>query len=126
MEEKLVNYAVKYNDLKEPIETMKVLTLTESRAKEIVSKVKKHESLVQDRKEQNEKEKQERDLVKAKKIEHQAYLISYLVFNEYVEKGVFETTQDFEKMVHDFLFAKCEFNRMLAPSPFLSILERVL
>lgn len=125
MEDKFVSYAVEYNDQKEPISAIKVATLKESVAKEIVAKVKNHKKAVANQKQRESENELVRNSNIDKKLKNQGIIVAYLMFNELVEKGVLETTDRFETMFMGFLYGG-EFNGNVAPSSFLKILERVI
>ena len=59
------------------------------------------------------------------KLKYKHIILAKSVFDNLVDKGKLETTDEFENMWFDYLFNDGKFDSMVAPNEFIKIIEKV-
>lgn len=108
-----------------PNRVLEVKTLTKSAYKELVKKASENLKELTEKKDKELKEKQEKEMLLYSRLDKMSIVIAYLMFNEIVERGKANTTNEFEDMFACWLIGKCEIAIELCPKEYLYILERL-
>lgn len=128
-EQKFVGYTILTDDDNKPIKVLEVKTTKEDLYKNLVKQANENKKakVEQANKEKEEKAKQEKEdkLALESRLDKMSITLAYLMFNELVERGKVETTDEFEDMFACWLVGKCELALELCPQTYLDILERL-
>ena len=126
---KFVGYVTLNDDSGKPISVVEVKTTKEEMFKNLVKQANENKKakVEQASKEKQEKAKQEKEekLALESRLDKLSITLAYLMFNELVERGKVETTDEFEDMFACWLVGKCEIAIELCPQTYLDILERL-
>lgn len=126
---KFVGYVALNDDSGKPISVVEVKTTKEEMYKNLVKQANENKKakVEQEKKEKEEKAKQEKEdkLALESRLDKMSITLAYLMFNEIVERGKVETTDEFEDMFACWLVGKCELAIELCPQTYLDILERL-
>lgn len=125
METKFTSVAISYDNDKKPIAMQEIKTLTESGLKDLKKQVESNKREKQEKLDKLEQEKQEKETKLYSRLDKLSILLAYLMFNEIVERGKANTTNEFEDMFACWLVGKCEIAVELCPKEYLDILERL-
>lgn len=123
--EKFVNCCVIYDNSGNPIDIVESKTITETAFKDLKKKVALNKKEIAQAKSDKEKELLEKEIKEQAKQDKHTILLAYLMFNEIVERGKANTTNEFEEMFACWLVGKCEIAIELCPKEYLDILERL-
>lgn len=128
-EQKFVGYTILTDDDNKPIKVLEVKTAKEEMYKNLVKQANENKKtkVEQANKEKEEKAKQEKEekFALESRLDKMSITLAYLMFNELVERGKVETTDEFEDMFACWLVGKCELAIELCPQTYLDILERL-
>ena len=113
--------AVAYTHDKSCKEIYKVINVDEQEFKKLVNQ--KNEYKDNELKLESEKQKAFIDL--KRRVDSREYLIAKSLYDNYVDRGLFEDSLDFQQMFYNHIFHNAEFDLTLCPSEFLTILEFV-
>lgn len=115
---------VEYNSIGEIVNVFDIKTLSMEQIDEMKNKAKVHKAL-----EEKEKSELQEQIAKEKEIQlekdyRRSIVIAKLQFDANVDKGLSETTNEFEEHYNRFILGD-KFEESKAPIDFLTILERI-
>ena len=117
---KMYMVGIQKNDDGKIKEVFEVKTINEEKFKQLKTEASEHKAKVQLEKQEQEK----KDKLKENKLYIKSIAIAKALFNELVDSGKAETTNEFEEMFDSFILGG-SFDTSIAPIKFLNILERL-
>ena len=126
MSEKMKTIAVRKNENGEVLEVLEIKTVLETRCKELQHQANSNCARY-DAEKQVEKnnEKVAKDYI-VKSLKKHNLFIAKALFNDFVDKGLMETNEQFEEMFANFVKGVAPYNEELEPKDFKKVFEGVI
>ena len=122
---KVETIAIEYNEYNEPVKVLRVKTLNKDLSTSLKEKAIENQKKIEKKKLDYQVSKDLEQQNEKTKIDVLKIMLSYSQFTNLVEKGLAETTEEFEQMYQNFLLTGSAFNEELCPIVFATIYGRV-